>query len=43
MFFEDQPWLLIPLISATVEGWNAAKAVVRSAVATRRSRHDGAS
>jgi hypothetical protein len=40
MLFEEQPWLLIPLVIVTVEAWNAAKAAIRSAVASRRARHD---
>ncbi|HEX5101000.1 MAG TPA: hypothetical protein VFV94_15930 [Polyangiaceae bacterium] len=27
MLFEDHAWLLVPLIIATVETWNAAKMV----------------
>jgi hypothetical protein len=30
MEFEHAPWLLIPIIIVTVEGWNALKSGVRS-------------
>jgi len=36
MFFEDHPWLLIPIIIATVETWNMAKVTARSVIASRR-------
>lgn len=29
MLFEEQPWLLVPLIIATVEVWNLVKAYGR--------------
>jgi hypothetical protein len=38
-FFEENPWLLIPIIILTVECWNAAKAVVRERW-QRRERSD---
>jgi hypothetical protein len=28
-FFEENPWLLIPLIIVVVEAWNGLKALVR--------------
>jgi hypothetical protein len=34
--FEEQPWLLIPIIIATVEGWNALKRASRRMVARQR-------
>jgi len=37
MFFEDHPWLLIPIIIVTVETWNMAKVAARSVIASRRS------
>jgi hypothetical protein len=27
MFFEEHPWLLVPVIIVTVEAWGAAKAL----------------
>jgi hypothetical protein len=27
--FEQQPWLLVPIIIVTVEGWSALKIVAR--------------
>lgn len=35
--FEEYPWLLIPIIILTVEGWNALKIAVKQAIRTRRS------
>lgn len=32
MFFETNPWLLIPLIIVTIEGWFALKRAVRRAL-----------
>ncbi|HZU12481.1 MAG TPA: hypothetical protein VFB58_06545 [Chloroflexota bacterium] len=29
--FEQQPWLLVPVIIATVEGWLTLKSLVRAA------------
>jgi hypothetical protein len=40
MLFEEQPWLLIPLVIVTVEAWNAVKSAVRSAVASRLDPQD---
>jgi hypothetical protein len=34
-FFEQNPWLLVPLVVVIVEAWNAAKAVVRSMMKSR--------
>jgi len=34
-FFEQNPWLLVPLVVVIVEAWNAAKAVARSVMKTR--------
>jgi len=34
--FEENPWLLIPIIILTVEGWNALKIVVREALRRRQ-------
>ncbi|MGZ3528912.1 MAG: hypothetical protein ACXWNK_03595 [Vulcanimicrobiaceae bacterium] len=28
--FELHPWLLVPIVIITVEGWNALKALVRT-------------
>jgi hypothetical protein len=36
-FFEENPWLLIPIIILTVESWNAVKAVVREKWRRRES------
>lgn len=36
--FESNPWLLVPIIIATVEGWNAAKALVREGLRRRVER-----
>jgi hypothetical protein len=36
MFFEEHPWLLVPIIIAVVEAWNAAKAVVGDWYRSRR-------
>lgn len=38
MFFEEQPWLLIPVIILTVEAWTLAKAFVGRRLADRRAR-----
>ena len=38
MLFEEQPWLLVPLIILTVEAWNGAKAFVGRRLADRRDR-----
>ena len=35
--FEENPWLLIPIIILTSELWSALKAFVRSAIEQRRS------
>jgi len=34
--FEENPWLLIPIIILTVEGWNALKVVVRDVLRRRQ-------
>lgn len=36
MSFEEQPLLLIVLIVLTVEGWNGAKAALRTAIRKRK-------
>lgn len=36
MLFEEQPWLLVPVIILTVEAWNLAKAFVARRLAARR-------
>jgi hypothetical protein len=36
VFFEEQPWLLIPLIIVVVEAWSLVKAQVRRRVEARR-------
>ena len=33
--FEEYPWLLIPIIVITVEGWNVVKVLVRQALSRR--------
>lgn len=38
MLFEEQPWLLVPLIILTVEAWNQAKAFVARRIGDRRAR-----
>jgi hypothetical protein len=43
MFFEENPWLLIPVIILTVEAWNITKVAVRAAISSRRSSQDGLS
>ncbi|MBV8299008.1 MAG: hypothetical protein JO083_05650 [Candidatus Eremiobacteraeota bacterium] len=35
-YFEQYPWLLIPVIVLTVEAWNALKAAVAHARTPRR-------
>lgn len=30
MFFEERPWLLVPIIIVVVEAWTHAKALARS-------------
>jgi hypothetical protein len=39
-FFEQYPWLLIPIIVITVEGWSALKLFVREMIRQRRSKRD---
>jgi hypothetical protein len=34
--FEEQPWLLVPIIIATVEAWNATKHAVARRLRERR-------
>ena len=36
--FERNPWLLVPIIVATVEAWGMTKAFVRGQVERRRER-----
>ena len=36
--FESYPWLLVPIIIVTVEGWNAFKALVKDAYQRRQQR-----
>lgn len=36
--FESNPWLLVPIIIVTVEGWNACKSLVRCYL-QRREQH----
>jgi hypothetical protein len=35
--FEQYPWLLVPIIIVTVEGWNAFKAWVRTLLERRQA------
>ena len=30
MFFEEHPWLMVPIIIGTIEAWNLSKQAVRS-------------
>jgi len=39
-YFEQYPWLLIPVVVLTVELWNALKGAVVRALASRRSGPD---
>lgn len=41
-FFEESPWLLVPIIIGVVEGWNAIKSRVHAMQHERRARSDGA-
>jgi len=34
--FEQYPWLLVPLIIVTVEGWSLFKAFIRDGLRRRR-------
>ncbi len=36
-FFEQYPWLLVPLVIAIVEAWNALKAVVARRLGSQRA------
>jgi hypothetical protein len=36
--FEQYPWLLVPIIVVTVEGWNAFKYLVRQGLRRRQER-----
>jgi hypothetical protein len=36
--FESNPWLLVPIIIVTVEGWSAFKALVKGAYQHRQKR-----
>ena len=38
--FEQYPWLLVPIIVITVEGWAALKLVVKEMIRQRRSNRD---
>ena len=35
--FEQYPWLLVPIIIATVEGWNAVKLLMKEGLKRRRA------
>lgn len=37
-WFEQYPWLLVPLIIVTVEFWNILKEVIRRAITKRQER-----
>ncbi len=37
MFFEEHPWLLVPIIIVVVEAWNGVKAIVGDLYRSRRS------
>lgn len=39
--FEEQPWLLIPIVVVIVEAWNATKRVVRVYWQRREERRSG--
>jgi hypothetical protein len=36
--FEENPWLLVPIVIVTVEAWNVTKAAIAKEV-RRRRRH----
>lgn len=36
--FESNPWLLVPIVIVTVEGWNACKSLVRGYFQHREQR-----
>ncbi len=38
--FEEQPWLLVPIIIATVEAWNATKRAVVRRLERQRQRDE---
>lgn len=38
MFFEEQPWLLVPIIIVVVEAWNLVKQAVRRRISVSRPR-----
>ena len=38
--FEQYPWLLVPIIVITVEGWSALKLFVKGMIRQRRSNRD---
>jgi hypothetical protein len=38
--FEQYPWLLVPIIVITVEGWSALKLFVKEMIRRRRSNRD---
>ena len=38
--FEQYPWLLVPIIVITVEGWSALKLFVKELIRQRRSNRD---
>jgi hypothetical protein len=40
--FEQYPWLLVPIIVITVEGWSALKLFVKEMIRQRRSNRDAA-
>jgi hypothetical protein len=35
--FEEYPWLLVPLIIVTVEGWLGLKGLIKEALRRRRA------
>jgi hypothetical protein len=38
--FEQYPWLLVPIIVITVEGWSALKHIVKGMIRQRRGNRD---
>ena len=38
--FEQYPWLLVPIIVITFEGWSALKLFVKGMIRQRRSNRD---
>ena len=37
--FEQYPWMLVPIIVVTVEGWNLFKVIFRQAIERRREQY----